>query len=109
MANDPGLGSDGSRAASEDTTSAREHVHEAQQNRDVLAASTAAAPGGAGSASPAATQGPTELKASAGSAGGEDASGAAARARQAADNRDALEAENRRIRASEPAELRDRE
>lgn len=99
--------------ASEDPSEAREHVHNAEENRDALAAQArrtdATAPDSvdqpvrgmdAGDRTGSLTGGSGE--------GSEDASRARAHVSEAERNRDALEAQNRRVENTTPDEVRER-
>ncbi len=114
---DQNLGS--SRSAdqgSEDASRAREHVRNAEENRDALAAQNrrveATAPAEARSDVDAGTRGGSGMSAAgigsagSGNQGSEDTSAAREHAQNAAENRDALAAQARRVEATAPEETR---
>lgn len=100
----------GDQRASEDASQAREHVRNAEENRDALEAQSqrteATAP--AGVDQPVRGSDSGGMSASGTSRASEDASQAAAHVQEAERNRDALEEENRRVQDTTPDELGDR-
>ncbi len=105
------LGNGAPGQGSEDTTEAVRHVQNAEENRDALEAQSRRTEA---TTDPAVREHPVRegVQASSGGLGGgtlgtEDASRAAAHAESAAENRDALEAQNRRTEATAPPEVRE--
>ena len=100
----------GDQRASENASEAREHVRSAEENRDALEAQSqrteATAP--ASVDEPIRGTGQGGMSASGTSRASEDASEAATHVQEAERNRDALEAQNRRVEDTTPDELRDR-
>ena len=100
----------GGQHASEDPSKAREHVRNAEENRDALEAQSQRT----GATAPASVDQPVRgtgeggMSASGGSRGSEDASAAQAHVQEAERNRDALEEQNRRVENTTPDEVRDR-
>lgn len=98
---------------SEDASQAREHVHNAQENRDALAAQNrrveATAPPEVRSDVDSGTRGGGGMNAAGtggGNQGSEDNSAALEHVQNAAENRDALAAQARRVEATAPQETR---
>jgi hypothetical protein len=101
---------------SEDASQAREHVSNAAENRDALAAQNrrveATAPSEVQSPVDGGTRGGSGMSAAgtgnggSGNQGSEDNSAAREHVQNAAENRDALEAQNRRVEATAPEETR---
>jgi hypothetical protein len=104
---------------SEDASQAREHVQNAQENRDALAAQNrrveATAPPEVRSDVDSGTRGGSGMNAAGSNHGGttsnndqgsEDNSAALEHVQNAAENRDALAAQNRRVEATAPEETR---
>ncbi|HEX6749418.1 MAG TPA: hypothetical protein VF092_19135 [Longimicrobium sp.] len=89
----------GDQRASEDPSQAREHVRNAEENRDALAAQSERTEATA----PSSTDEPIR-----GAPASEDASRAQSNVHEAERNRDALEAHSRRVESTTPDELRDR-
>lgn len=104
--------SEGTRGngGSDDPSRAREHVRNAEENRDALAAQSrrtqATAP--AGTDQPIGGNDAGAMNASGLPGASEDASRAAAHAGEAERNRDALADENQRVRNTTPPEATDR-
>jgi hypothetical protein len=98
----------GDQRASEDPSEAREHVRNAEENREALEAQNRRT----GATAPADVDQPVRGSDPGGlSASGtpsDDASEAARRAEEAERNRRALEDQNRRVRETTPGELRGR-
>jgi hypothetical protein len=112
------LGGNGSRAGggdglgSEDASEAREHVRNAEENRDALEAqgrrTEATTPSHLQSDSPAGGgQGGMSAAGAGQDQGSEDASEAREHVREAEENRDALEAQNRRVEETAPESTRE--
>ncbi len=100
---------------SEDASQAREHVHNAQENRDALEAQNrrveATAPAEVRSDVDSGTRGGSGMNAAGtgsgnGNQGSEDNSAALEHVRNAEENRDALAAQARRVEATAPEETR---
>jgi hypothetical protein len=98
------------QGASEDPSAAREHVRNAEENRDALEAQSqrteATAP--ASVDQPVRGIDPGGMGATGGGRASEDASAAQSHVEEAERNRDALEAQNRRVESTTPDEVRDR-
>jgi len=95
----------GANQGSEDASEAREHVRNVEENRDALKAQAqrteATAPVDVRSRPVEGLSGPGQ-----GGTASEDASGARGHVRSAEENRDALEAQNRRVESTAPEETR---
>ena len=104
------LSGNGDQRASEDASEAREHVRNAEENRDALEAQSqrteATAPASVDQPIRGIDQG--GMSASGTTRGSEDASQAASHVEEAERNRDALEAQSRRVEETTPDEVRDR-
>jgi|1185.fasta_scaffold658151_1 hypothetical protein len=108
-------GSSNDQQGSEDPSEAREHVRHAEENRDALEAQArrteATAPDSVDQPVHGldASQGSGSggMSTSGGTRASEDASAAQSHVEQAERNRDALEAQNRRVESTTPDEVRD--
>ena len=100
----------GDQRASEDASEAREHVRNAEENRDALEAqhqrTEATAPASVDQPVRGIDQG--GMSGSGAPRASEDASQAASHVHEAERNRDALEEQNRRVENTTPDEVRDR-
>lgn len=106
-------GSGNDQQGSEDPSEAREHVRHAEENRDALEAQArrtgATAPDSVDQPVRGLDQGQGSggMSTSGGTRASEDASAAQSHVEQAERNRDALEAQNRRVESTTPDEVRD--
>ncbi|HEX8691049.1 MAG TPA: hypothetical protein VF746_01305 [Longimicrobium sp.] len=110
------LGGSGSRAGgdglgSEDASEAREHVRNAEENRDALEAQNrrteATTPSHLQSDGPVGGTGGMSAGGAGQDQGSEDASRAREHVHEAEENRDALEAQNRRVEETAPESTRE--
>ncbi|HEX8905429.1 MAG TPA: hypothetical protein VF771_11330 [Longimicrobiaceae bacterium] len=98
----------GSQRASEDATEAREHVRNAEENRQALEAQKQRTDATAPPEVDQPVRGIDPGGMSASGSVSDDASEAARRAEEAERNRRALEDQNRRVQETTPEEIRDR-